>query len=192
MLHFKFVLSLNDLYFPFKRWTFIPPMLEERCYFGIALTPNLHLFAVGGCDDANDDLKTVEMLKFRGGPDYEPSKNWVPVAPLLEPRSEHAVAYFKGYLIVAGSSPSVEIFNLPCEVFPCGQWTRVEVNGLEVDDFPSIYTLIPCGNQLIGTGTLKSYFTPTMPHFYFNSDSSKYVAFILSPTHHVKQAINSQ
>ncbi len=128
-------------------------MLEERCYFGIALTPNLQLFAVGGCDDDNDDLKAVEMLKFRGGPDYEPSKNWVPVAPLLEPRSGHAVAYFKGYLIVAGSSPSVGIFNLPCEVFPRGQWTRVGVNGLTVDKFPWIYTLISYGTQLIGMGT---------------------------------------
>ncbi len=131
---------------------YLPSMLEERCGFKIALTPDLRLFAVGGFNGSGD-LKTVEMLKFSGAPDYEASKNWFYVEPLLEPRVDHAVAYFKGHLVVAGSLPSVEIFNLPCKALPCGQWTRVGVNGLTVEKFPSIYKLIPYGNQLIGMGT---------------------------------------
>ncbi len=124
-------------------------MLQSRLQYGVVLTPNLRLFAVGGVNEMCRATKTVEMLQFGGGsPEYQSVKQWLRVAPLLQPRHGHSVAYFEGRLIVAGGAPSVEAFRLPCKEFQHGQWTLIQ----PMKETVTVFSLLPCGSDLIGMG----------------------------------------
>ncbi len=124
-------------------------MLQPRLLYGVALTPDLRLFAVGGVNEMCRATKTVEMLQFGvESPEYESAKQWLRVAPLLQPRYTHSVAYFEGRLIVAGGAPSVEAFRLPCKEFQRGQWTLIQ----PMKETVTVFSLLPCGSDLIGMG----------------------------------------
>ncbi len=123
-------------------------MLDGRVSYGVALTPDLRLFAVGGLIDLHMATRTVELLNFGGAPDYEPAERWYRVAPLLQPRKLHSVAYFEGRLIVAGGAASVEAFRLPCKEFQRGQWTLIQ----PMEEIMNVFSLLPCGSDLIGMG----------------------------------------
>ncbi len=123
-------------------------MLEDRICFGMTLTPDFRLFAIGGHGIQLPESRTVEMLRFGGAPDYEPAKNWFYVAPLLEPRRDHNAAFFEGRVIVAGGARSVESFHLPCRELPLGQWTLIQ----PMDEPMKLFSLLPFGHGLIGIG----------------------------------------
>ncbi len=116
--------------------------------YGVAVTPDFCLFAVGGLNEMAENMATVEVLKFGREPHYEPAKQWLRVASLLQPRRCHSVAFFEGRLIVAGGVPSVEAFRLPCKEFQRGQWTLIKPMG----EAMLVTKLLRCGSDLIGMG----------------------------------------
>ncbi len=123
-------------------------MLEGRSYFGLALTPDFRLFAIGGHGIQCNTSRTVEMLRFGGAPDYESAKNWFFVATLFDPRHDHNAAFFVDRIIVVGGAQSVESFHLPCRQLPLGQWTLIE----PMDAPKPLFCLLPFGQCLIGIG----------------------------------------
>ncbi len=139
------------LFYAFKySWVFLPSMLEDRIHFGLTLTPDFRLFAIGGHGKQRPKSRTVEMLRFGGAPDYESAKNWFFVSPLLEPRCYHNAAFFEDRIIVAGGARSVESFHPPCQELPLGQWTLIQ----PMDESRMLFRLLPFGHCLIGIGNL--------------------------------------
>ncbi len=102
-------------------------MSTPRVGLTVNWLPDGRLFAVGGGDNPQDRMHTVEMLHMSWDSDEPTESEWIPLEPLLEPRLSHGAAFISGKLVVAGgdANGSVECFTPPCAEYPKGQWTRI-------------------------------------------------------------------
>ncbi len=126
-------------------------MQKARANFGITWMPDGRLFAIGGTISSGGPTSTVEMLETScvgNSQTSSPSGAWAFVAPMLNPRESHSVAFLDGKLVAVGGidESSVEVFTLPNKDNVLGQWSTIY-------PLPSPFTLqalLPVDNLLIG------------------------------------------
>ncbi len=89
--------------------------------------PDGRIVAVGGEDNNDQPLATVEMLECPWSTEEPANGGWRYVAPMNHTRWIHAVAFFNGRIIAAGGHEreSVECFTLPNAELPLGQWVLI-------------------------------------------------------------------
>lgn len=89
----------------------VPAMNFERATFRLVLCPNGRTLAIGGVDDEESPVATVEALD--GGAD-----NWITVAPMKRSRHSFAAACLPcGRVVVAGGQDKTGKFLAAAEVF---------------------------------------------------------------------------
>ncbi len=124
-------------------------MQQHRSDFGVAWADDGRLFAIGGHTGPNQITETVEMLHSVTVDAANGMTNgrWNFVAPLSKPRTNHAVAFIGGKIVVAGgqNEREVECFNLPTVDNIMGQWTRVYPLPKALD----VLALLPIDNCLV-------------------------------------------
>ncbi len=135
--------------FPF-RWEDFPKMTSARGWPGVEWVPDGRLFAMGGFSGDHQPTKSVEMLECSWTSDAPPTSTWRNVAPMLEPRAKHGVAYFAEKLFAAGGTDSatVECFTLPSADKPNGEWTKVR----RLNRKNTFFGLLPVGGGLLCVG----------------------------------------
>ncbi len=115
-------------------------MRSCRASLGLCWLPDGRIFAVGGLAVDGHATASVEMLQCSWSVEESAKSGWKYVAPMLEKRSKHGVAYIGGKLIAAGGEKknedlqildfkealqSVECYSLPSSQHPKGQWTQI-------------------------------------------------------------------
>ncbi len=138
---------MRALYF---RWTELAPLNEGRSFFALAWVPDGRLFAVGGGNDTDGPLATVEMLECPRSTEEIVNSKWQYVSPMNQGRYAHAVAYFKSKIIAAGGDEreSVECFSLPTSELPQGQWITIR----PMSHPNTLFGIFPFGKDLLFVG----------------------------------------
>ncbi len=105
---------------------------------------------MGGLDDSNSALTTVEMLQCCWGTEEPVNSEWRYVAPMHHARDAHGLVYFEGKLIAAGGDgrDSVECFTLPTAELPDGQWEIVR----PMSQANTLFGILKFGEDLLFVG----------------------------------------
>ncbi len=112
--------------------------------------PDGRVMSVGGVDNNDQPLATVEMLECPWSTEEPANGGWRYVASMNHTRQLHAVAFFNGRIIAAGGKEreSVECFTLPNAELPLGQWVLIR----PMSSPTKLVGLLPFGDALLFVG----------------------------------------
>ncbi len=104
--------------------TELPALQSARYFLDVEWLSGGKVFAVGGVDNDEQPMATVEMLECSWDTEESANGGWRYLAPINHTRWLHAVAFIRGKIIAAGGKKreSKECFTLPNVDFPQGQW----------------------------------------------------------------------
>ncbi|VDN11868.1 unnamed protein product [Dibothriocephalus latus] len=147
-------------------------MKHKRVRAAAVALPDGRVFVIGGEEVKTDPdgyiygspISSVEMCHLREPTDWQgPRKSskdfWKDAADLLEPRAYHTAVAFRDSIFIADLgyySSKVEVFNLPDNERPLGQWTRLA----NWDTCRGTAALVVCQDRLFTFR--KSFFMPSV------------------------------
>ncbi|VDL86438.1 unnamed protein product [Schistocephalus solidus] len=117
------------------RWYTLPSLKEKRTDSVAVALPDGRVFVIGGFTYVNNSgtcISSVEACHLREPADWQGQHNasnffWKNAAPMIYARSKHAAVAFDGYIFVVGGTGgypnSIEVFSLPDDHRPIGEWT---------------------------------------------------------------------
>ncbi|VDM03702.1 unnamed protein product [Schistocephalus solidus] len=134
----------------------LPPMQASRSAGAAVALPDGRVFVAGGRNSryprTDGGYASVEFCNMQA--DWQTASTsdfWHQAAPMMNPRSAFAMAYFKGRVIAAGGGPegqSAELFSLPAADHPLGQWTLTT----PLSTLNTCTSLLICNDRLFAVG----------------------------------------
>ncbi|VUZ42747.1 unnamed protein product [Hymenolepis diminuta] len=137
------------------RWSFLPPMFEERTRCAAVNIPDYGVLFIGGKGRNGSPLRSTELLTRQsaevaggGGEKWQ----WLPYIPMnKEHRGEPLAVYFQGRVYVVGCGEYVDAMEM-LDVAAGSQWTSITFFSLPPDQRLRIESMARVGNELFVLG----------------------------------------